>query len=235
MKSRIDLLCLLCIILQNLPMTNYLALLCDLDGTLADTEPQHCTAWLDYLQETFQLGFDAHWFEQWIGTSDRVVADYIISQHGVVATVDEMITAKQHRFHELVRESGASFPGVARELALIQQHFPIAIATNSGRSDTDVVVPALGLDKFTSVVVTATDVQHMKPAPDIYLLAAERLGVHAAGCIAIEDSAPGGIAAKAAGCYLIGLNEKVTMADETVRDNAAALARAREILGTVYV
>ncbi len=150
-------------------------------------------------------------------------------------TGNGMVGDKRARFHGLVRGSGAGFPGVAEELAEIQQYYPLAIATNSGRGDTDVVVPALGLDRFTDVIVTATDVKNLKPAPDIYLLAAERLSVHAGACIAIEDSKPGGMAAKAAGCYLIGLNDGVDMADEIVYDNAAALARAREILATIYV
>lgn len=216
-------------------MSQYLALLCDLDGTLADTEPQHCAGWLEMLQQDYHLTYDVHWFEQWIGTSDRVVADWLINKHELSVTVDTLIGQKQLRFHEMVRKAGKSFPGVLEELAKLSDQFPLAIATNSGRGDTDVVVPALGLDRFTDVIVTATDVANLKPAPDIYLLAAERLGVHAGGCVAIEDSAPGGLSAKAAGCYLIGLNDKVEMADEIIRDNAAALARARQILGTVYM
>ncbi|WP_187271162.1 HAD family hydrolase [Neolewinella aurantiaca] len=216
-------------------MTTYLALLCDLDGTLANSEPQHCSAWLEMLHEDYQLDYDEHWFEQWIGTSDRVVADWVIKEHQLAVTQQGLIDGKQKRFHHLVKTAGEGFPGVAEELGKIAEHFPIAIATNSGRADTDVVIPALSLDRFTNVVVTATDVKNMKPAPDIYLLAAERLGVHAGACIAIEDSKPGGEAAKAAGCYLIGLNDGVDMADEIVHDNAGALARAREILSTVYV
>ncbi len=216
-------------------MSNYLALLCDLDGTLADTEPQHCAAWLDLLHDDLQLEYDVSWFDQWIGTSDRVVADWLIGEHGLSASADALIGAKQKRFHDLVKSSGRGFAGVAEQLDRISSRFPLAIATNSGRKDADVVVPALGLDLFTNVVVTATDVAHLKPAPDIYLLAAERLGVPATSCVAIEDSKPGGEAAKAAGCYLIGLNDGVTMADEVVKDNAAALARANVILGTVYL
>ncbi len=216
-------------------MSNYLGLLCDLDGTLADTEPLHCAAWLAMLSEQHDLTYDAHWFEQWIGTSDRVVADWLIGQHTLAVSVDELILAKQLSFHGMVRTSGNSFPGVPEELAKIRAHFPLAIATNSGRADTDVVIPALGLDRFTDIVVTATDVANLKPAPDIYLLAAARLHVHAGACIAIEDSKPGGEAAKAAGCYLIGLNDGVTMADEIIYENAKALARARQILGTVYL
>lgn len=216
-------------------MSQYLALLCDLDGTLADTEPQHCSAWLELLRDEYQLDYDVRWFDQWIGTSDRVVADWLIAEHKLTDSVDKIIGKKQTRFHQIVRTDGKSFPGVAEELAKIKALYPLAIATNSGRGDTDVVIPALGLDRFTKVVVTATDVKRLKPAPDIYLLAADRLGVHAGGCIAIEDSKPGGEAAKAAGCYLIGLNPGVDMADEIIQDNAKALARARQILGTVYL
>ncbi|MFT7121625.1 MAG: HAD superfamily hydrolase (TIGR01509 family) [Neolewinella sp.] len=208
----------------------YKALLCDLDGTLADTEPQHCDAWLQVLENELQLSYDIHWFDQWIGTSDRLVADWLIEEHGLVFSIDDIIGRKQRRFHELVRESGKSFPGVHEALGQISGKFPLAIATNSGRGDTDVVVPALSLDQFTDVVVTATDVENLKPAPDIYLLAAEQLGVPANLCIAIEDSAPGGLAAKAAGCYLIGLNDRVSMADEMVEDNGEALLRALELL-----
>lgn len=212
-------------------MSEYLGLICDLDGTLADTEPQHCAAWLTLLDEKHNLQYDEHWFEQWIGTSDRVVGEWIIEEHGLSVSIDELIAAKQTGFHAVVRTDGKGFPGVAKELAKISGTYPLAIATNSGRADTDVIIPALGLDRFTNVIITATDVECMKPAPDIYLLAAERLRLHANRCIAIEDSAPGGEAAKAAGCYLIGLNDRVRGADEVITDNAAALRRAATFLG----
>lgn len=211
-------------------MKTLTGLLCDLDGTLADTEPLHCAAWIDMLREDHGLTYDVPWFDQWIGTSDRVVADYVIGKHGLAVSVDELIGAKQRRFHGLVRERGRGFAGADEQLARLSRDFPLAIATNSGRADADVVVPALGLDRFTSVVVTATDVENLKPAPDIYRLAARRLALDPAHCIAIEDSTPGGASAKAAGCYLIGLNDGVSMADETVTDNAEALARAYALL-----
>lgn len=211
-------------------MPQFLGLLLDLDGTLADTEPQHCEAWLTMLDDELNLQYDVAWFDQWIGTSDRLVAEWLIEHHDLYLEVDEIIDAKKVAFHALVRESGKSFPGVLEELTKLSADFPMAIATNSGRADTDVVVPALGLDEFTEVVVTATDVDNLKPAPDIYLLAAQRLDLPADRCIAIEDSKPGGLAAKAAGCYLIGLNDRVVGADEIVVDNAAALRRAGELL-----
>lgn len=206
------------------------ALLCDLDGTLVDTEPQHRAAWLKSLKRDYGLVYSEEWFEQWVGTSDRTLAASVIEEHDLDATIDELSRAKQELFHREVAAGVEIFPGAAAELTRINGRFPLAIATNSGRADTDKIIPAARLDRFTEIVVTATDVEHIKPAPDIYLLAAERLGVAATDCIAIEDSAPGGQAAKAAGCYLIGLNDAVDMADETVTNNAAALARARRLL-----
>ena len=209
----------------------YKGLLCDLDGTLANSEPLHCAAWLALLDEVYDLQYDEHWFEQWVGTSDRVVAEWLIATHDLNLSIVDLITQKQERFQESVRREGSTFSGVPEMLDRIAADYPLAIATNSGRSDADLMIAATKLDRYTAISVTASDVEHMKPEPDIYLLAAEKLGLSASDCIAIEDSAPGGVAAKAAGCYLIGLNDKVETADETVENNANALRRAYELLG----
>lgn len=205
-------------------------LLCDLDGTLADSEPLHCNAWLELLREEYGLDYDEHWFEQWIGTSDVTVAEHLVVTHRLDLSWQELSAAKRARFHAAVPTQGRSFPGVPAQLERIGERFPLAIATNSGREDADLMIRSLGLDRYTAISVTASDVEHRKPAPDIYLLAAKQLGLVAEHCIAIEDSGPGGNSARAAGCYLIGLNEKVKQADEYIADNALALERAFELL-----
>lgn len=208
-------------------------LLCDLDGTLADSEPLHCTAWLSLLHDEYGVEYDEHWFEQWIGTSDRLVAAHLTDTHDWPLSAEELVNQKQERFQEAVRREGSTFPRVPELLEKIANRYPFAIATNSGRSDADLMIAATHLDRYTKISVTATDVDHMKPEPDIYLLAAERLGLKADECIAIEDSGPGGEAAKAAGCYLIGVTDKVHSADEIISNNAEALERALELLGGV--
>ncbi|WP_116127495.1 HAD family hydrolase [Lewinella sp. IMCC34183] len=208
----------------------YRGLLCDLDGTLTDSEPLHCAAWLDLLREEYGCDYDAHWFEQWIGTSDRVVSEHLVSVHDWDTEAETLVSDKQRRFHDNVRREGKTFDGVTEWLGKLSARFPLAIATNSGRADADLMIESTRLDRFTAISVTASDVENMKPEPDIYLLAAERLGLSASDCIAIEDSGPGGVAAKAAGCYLIGLTDKVTEADELAPSNAAALERAYALL-----
>ena len=213
-----------------------LGLLCDLDGTLADSEPLHCRAWLATLSEEFGIDYDAHWFEQWIGTSDKTLARHVVEEDKLPLTPEELITKKQDRYHDTVVSQGKAFAGVDEALGrVVEAGFPLAIATNSGRRDADGMIDAARLRRFTSIIVTASDVEHMKPAPDIYLLAAERLGLPADQCIAIEDSGPGGEAARAAGCYLIGLTDRVKEADEWMDDNAKAVLRALELLERVPV
>ena len=205
-------------------------LLCDLDGTLVDSEPLHCTAWLATLAD-HGLDYDADWFEQYVGTSDRVLAREVVTAEGLSISEVDLIGQKQARYHRAVAQEGKSFADIDTALqAVVESGYPLAIATNSGREDADVMIDAARLDRYTAISVTASDVEKMKPAPDIYLLAASKLGLEAHECIAIEDSGPGGLAAGAAGCYLIGLTAKVTNADERIDDQAAAVRRALDIL-----
>jgi HAD superfamily hydrolase (TIGR01509 family) len=132
-------------------------------------------------------------------------------------------------FHEL-RDGVEARPG-ARELvgALVGRR-RLGIASNSPRAWVDHVLEAAGLMDRFEVVVTAEDVAAPKPAPDVYLRAAELLGSPAAETIALEDSPPGAAAARAAGAYVIGvpyLTGQALEADlvvESLADEAVAAA-----------
>jgi len=117
---------------------------------------------------------------------------------------------QEGRGHELHAElDGAgvdAMPG-ARELiaALRERGVPIGLATNSGREFATRALTAAGvLDRFDAVV-SAEEVEHPKPAPDVYLEAAARLGADPAATVALEDSETGVAAARAAGMTVIGV------------------------------
>lgn len=216
-------------------MTTYTALISDLDGTLMDSEPVHCTAWLAVLAER-GLRFDADWFEQWIGTSDRYLAEHVLREHDLPGvTVRDLQSAKQARYHRTIESEGQTFAGIPERLERIARRFPVAIATNSSRTDADHAFKATRIDRFARAVVTADDVAHLKPAPDIYLKAAALLKIAPECCIAVEDSPAGSSAAKAAGMYVIGLvhtqsKEKMAAADEFFVHPADAFDRVEELL-----
>lgn len=215
-------------------MPQFKALISDLDGTLVDTEPAHCNAWLEVLRE-YGLDFDHGWFEQWIGTSDRFLAENTIEEHGINAGVRELQLKKQAVYYEIVRKGNLLFPNITPLLASINAGYPTAIATNSGRTDAIEVFAATGLTDFFDLSFTADDVANMKPAPDMYLLAAKELGVEPNEAIVCEDSPAGIAGAKAAGCYIIGITssqpaDKLQQADEIVADSETAFRRVLELL-----
>jgi len=108
--------------------------------------------------------------------------------------------------HDQVRRQVDARPG-ARELVteLRRLGVPLALASNSPRFLVDDALATAGLADAFGIIVTSDDVEHPKPAPDIYLLACERLGVPPSHALALEDSASGVTAAKAAGLDCIAV------------------------------
>ena len=110
---------------------------------------------------------------------------------------------------------------------------PIAVASNSFHRLVDVALDGSALKGSFEVVVSADDVEHPKPAPDLFLLACSRLGVSPADAVAIEDSAPGVSSAKAAGLFVIGIPavEGVVLDDADVTATSLESREVREALG----
>lgn len=106
----------------------------------------------------------------------------------------------------LLRPGLAVFPDAAAcvpELALYG--VPLAVASSSRRERLDLTLEHSGLSRYFAVTVAGDEVEHGKPAPDVYLLAAERLGVAPGECLAVEDTGHGAVSAAAAGMRVLGL------------------------------
>lgn len=205
------------------------ALIFDLDGTLVDSEPLHCRAWLQILDERAGLEFDEHWFEQWIGTSDRFLAESVIENHDLSFTITQLQQWKQERYYDILTRDGQAFPQVDDYLTRFGRRFPLAIVTNSSRRDAEHVFRRVSLDRLVDTVVTFNDVANPKPAPDPYLLAANRLAVPPDHCVVVEDSPAGAQSARAAGMYVLGLTssqpaDRMGDAHQLFADTGAALA-----------
>ncbi len=205
----------------------------DLDGTLLDSEPIHERAWLDTLAQ-HGLDFDHEWFVQWIGKSDILLAQTVMEQFAVDGHL--LREEKQQLFHRLIRDTDCSFEGVRAQLTVWRGMVPMAIATNSGREDAEAAFVSSQLDQLVDTVVTASDVDRLKPAPDMYLLAADRIGLSAEECVVVEDSPSGTEAAHRAGAYVIGLASQadgpqyLPLANEYADSTMDALDRIRTLL-----
>lgn len=210
------------------------ALLSDLDGTLADTEPIHANTWIEVLSG-HGLQFDHNWFQQWVGTSDYYLAEQVIERHGLKIDIKALQVEKRDLFHQRVVEEGRLFPGVLAAMSQINMAVPVAIVTNSGRLDAEHIFKATQIDECAQLSITADDVEQMKPDPEGYQLAANMLGMLPEYCVAIEDSKAGSEAAKAAGCYVLGIDHgqvgNQLQAHEVFPTPVSAFQRAMEVLG----
>ncbi len=189
----------------------------DLDGTLVNSEPLHMEAWLEVLARQ-GLHFDHQWFDQWIGKSDRFLAESVVKNHNLAVEYKTLQIEKAQSYHQLASERAQFFPKVEEYILQLSKYLKLGIATNSSRKDADAVFSRLPLPDYVSTVVTADDVPNLKPAPDMYLLAAERINLNIENGIAIEDSPAGLQAAKSAGLFTLAVSnsqsaEKLKEAD----------------------
>jgi HAD superfamily hydrolase (TIGR01509 family) len=213
------------------PLTGrYRAVIFDMDGLLLDTE----TLWHQAESELFRrhgAEFTREDQLRVIGTSFDVTASYFAKRLGWPQErggelVDESIAL----MHELVRRQVAARPGAVELVDRLRElGMPLGLASNSPRFLVDDALATAGMADGFDAIVSSDDVAHPKPAPDIYLRACELLGVPPTEALALEDSASGVAAAKAAGLTCIAVpafaETDVSAADRVVHSLEELLER----------
>lgn len=181
-----------------MPDPKFSAVIFDMDGVIIDSEPRHERAFLDvFAQMGYGQTHGIH-FEQYLGRSDRAVWLDFIAKHNPKWTLDELTAWKQNHLIEIIRREQPIFDGLPELVAKVAANYRLAVASGSVHVVIDEVLAMKSLRQFFPVVVSTQDVAHGKPAPDVFLRAAELLGVAPAKCFVIEDSAAGVTAARAA-------------------------------------
>ncbi len=185
----------------------------DCDGLLADTETPDYEAWLQiYADHGLPLTIEA-WAES-IGTAkgdDRIDWHAALAKKVGSGYDREAIQRRKRHFYRAAIAKLHPLPGVVTLLkAFAQENIPCAVASNSDRVWVEEVLQIVDLRSYFAAIATADEVANPKPAPDVYLLAAERIGVLPNHCAAFEDSPRGLAAAHAAGMVTVAVPTHLT-------------------------
>jgi len=194
------------------------AIIFDLDGTLADTEPIHFAAFAEVLAPAGIELTREEYFTRLIGFDDRDCFTAVITERGRAidpAAIAALVARKAAVYQKLIAERDVLYPGAAEFVRQCAQRFPLAIATGTLRVEADMILRRAGLNELFVDVLAAEDVEHGKPAPDIFVAALGRLGfilrsrppIEPAECLVIEDTVAGVQAARAAGMRVLGLTQ----------------------------
>jgi HAD superfamily hydrolase (TIGR01509 family) len=203
------------------------AVVFDLDGVLVDSTEAWSRACADLAARHGRA-----WAEQdqrhVMGLNSRQWSAYIKRAWNATLSDEEIFQAVLARVIASFVEHGlAVMPGARETVALLGAHYPLAVASSAPRELIQFALRLAGLDRAFRLVVSSDEVELGKPAPDVYMLAASRLGVAPAACVAIEDSGSGIRAAVAAGMRTIAVPNRAYPPGEDV------LAMAHTVLSSL--
>ncbi len=183
----------------DIPEGKFAAYIFDLDGTLIDTMPLHYQAWDKAMRRAgLTQALDEDLFYSFGGVPTLRVAELIGAHYRLKVDPAKVYEEKESLFGELQADALLIEPVVKFARHVAQTH-PVAVASGGQRPIVKRSLHLSGLAPLFPIVVTADDVVHGKPSPDMFLLAAKLMGVEPKECLVFEDAVPGMKAAEAAG------------------------------------
>lgn len=199
------------------------AIIFDLDGTIANTEPLHYEAWRDTLLNNGVSEFSFDTFLNYVGTSNEKVAGDYINSHKIDKSSKVLMKEKQDLYMELIPKIELCL-GVKDTVLHFASSLKLAVASSSHEKEVRAILDAHGLLDSFQAIVCGDMVEKKKPNPEIYLKAAGLLQVEPSNCIAFEDSSPGLNGAKNANMTGIAIpnefttNHDFSRADQVIED-----------------
>src|SRR5450755_3828286 len=191
----------------------------DWDGVIIDSSSQHEVSWDRLAKECGKILPENH-FKRGFGMKNEVIIPELLCWTSVPVEIRLLSLRKEAIYREVVREQGmTALPGVETWLRMLQdEKIPCVIASSTHRENITSTLDVLGLEPFFADIVTAEDVKRGKPDPEVFLTAAQRIGVEPIDSVVFEDALVGIAAAHAAGMRVVAVattepKEKLAHAD----------------------
>lgn len=199
------------VIVTKVALQGIRALIFDMDGVVVDSEPLHLLAY----QELFgkhNIEFTEEHNREFLGCKDVAMAVVLIDRYGLPETPESLVLAKEAILFRLLTDQAQARPGLSTILERAKSaNLPMAIASSATLPTIHLVVDRLNIRNYFRSLSSGDEVKNGKPAPDVFLLAAERLGVKPENCLVIEDTLNGIRAAKSAGMMCIAIPCEATV------------------------
>lgn len=188
----------------------YKAVVFDLDGVLWDGEPIYFAAF-NVVLEPYGHRITMDDYANIIGHSVEAAWDWVLKHFNLTESSSKFYHRYDAAVLQMLQEPAEPLPGVRDLVAEIKRRgLPVGVASASLRQWVDATLNGLGLADAFDATVSASEVEHSKPAPDLYLAAAQKLGVDPASALAFEDTRAGIAAAKAAGMFAVQVRASST-------------------------
>jgi beta-phosphoglucomutase family hydrolase len=194
-----------------------------MDGVLADTGPIHFDSWVKMANE-IGYEFTKEFFEKTFGQQSPPITRKLVGPDIDQELIEEWASKKEKYYREMVKDKLEPLPGVMTIIEELEaKGFKLAVGSSGPRENVELLVNSLNLLEKFSVFITAAEIENGKPAPDVFLSAAEKVNVKPENCIVVEDAPVGIEAARRAEMKSIALttthNEKeLSDADLIVKD-----------------
>lgn len=193
----------------TIPPGDFAGYIFDLDGTLVDTMPLHYRAWNRAMHQAgLREELSEDLFYSLGGVPTKSVAKRFADHYGLTIDVEKVFHQKEALFLELRSEMKLIGSVVAFARQAVAARIPVSVASGGPRDIVRHTLELMHLADLFPVVVTPEDVVHGKPAPDLFLLAAKKMGVAPAKCLVFEDAEPGFRAAEAAGMQWVRVESR---------------------------
>lgn len=196
------------------------AVIFDFDGVLVDSEPVHIEAWRQYLENHGQT-LDEALLDRMLGRRIIDSAELIVETFELPVTPGTAAQQRNELFLKIAPERIYAKAGAIELMKeLDKRGVRMALATSGIREYVELVTVSAGLPDLFDAIVTAEDVEHGKPNPEVFLIAAERLQVAPCHCLVLEDAPNGVMAAASAGMRCFGLPETERAAEQMAQADA---------------